>query len=55
MSRKGAEFPHSDRYARVAWQWPEKLEFSTMPPNIRSELLSHATRGRDESRSRPSF
>jgi hypothetical protein len=42
-------------YARVAWQWPEKLEFSTMPANIRSELLSRATRGREESRSQPSF
>jgi hypothetical protein len=42
-------------YARVAWRWPEELEFSTMPPNMGPELLSHAARGRVESRSRPSF
>jgi hypothetical protein len=34
-------------YARVAWQWPDKLEFSTMPPNMRSELLSQATHGQE--------
>lgn len=34
-------------YARVAWEWPDKLEFSTMPPNMRAELLWHATCGRE--------
>jgi hypothetical protein len=42
-------------YARVAWQWPKKLEFSTMPPNMPSKLLLHEAQGRDESRSRPPF
>ena len=41
-------------YARVAWQWPDKLEFSTMPPNMRSELLSHATRGQEVNDAPPS-
>jgi hypothetical protein len=26
-------------YARVAWQWPEQLEFSTTPPNMQSRLF----------------
>jgi hypothetical protein len=27
-------------YARVAWRWPEQLEFSTLPPNMQSKLLN---------------
>jgi hypothetical protein len=42
-------------YARVAWRWPEELEFSTMPHNMPSELLSHVGHRGGESRSRPSF
>ena len=41
-------------YARVAWQWPEQLEFSTTPPNMQSKLLN-ADHRQHESRSRPSF
>jgi hypothetical protein len=31
-------------YARVAWQWPEQLEFSTTP-NMQSKLLAGSTSG----------
>jgi hypothetical protein len=30
-------------YARVAWQWPEQLEFSTTPPTRQSKLLARST------------
>jgi len=32
-------------YARVAWQWPAQLEFSTTPPTMQSKLLARSTRG----------
>jgi hypothetical protein len=32
-------------YARVAWQWPEQLEFSTTPPNMQSKLFAGSTSG----------
>jgi hypothetical protein len=41
-------------YARVAWQRPEQLEFSTAPPNLQLKLLN-ADHRQHESRSRPSF